>query len=69
MEIPDIEVHHLEFETDLEADYRGVGEGGKIGAPAAITNAIEDALRTYGAKVREQYLPPVRILELIGKIP
>lgn len=69
MEVPDIEVHHLEFETDLKADYRGVGEGGKIGAPAAITNAIEDALRPYGAKVREQYLPPVRILQLINKIP
>jgi aerobic carbon-monoxide dehydrogenase large subunit len=67
MEIPDIEVHHLEFDTDLEADFRGVGEGGMIGAPAALTNAIEDALAPFGAEVREQYLPPGRILELAGK--
>ena len=45
MEIPDIEVHHLEtISPGGENDFRGVGEGGMIGAPAAITNAIEDAL-------------------------
>jgi carbon-monoxide dehydrogenase large subunit len=46
-----------------------VGEGGTIGAPAALTNAIEDALAPLGAKIREQYLPPTRILELAGIIP
>jgi aerobic carbon-monoxide dehydrogenase large subunit len=35
-----------------------------IGAPAAITNAIEDALAPFGAHVTDQYLPPTRILQL-----
>lgn len=68
MEVPDIEVHHLKFDSDLEADCLGVREGGMIGNPAAITNAIEDALRPFGGEVRQQYLPPGRILELIGRL-
>ncbi len=70
MEIPDIEIHHLEtISPGGENDFRGVGEGGMIGAPAAITNAIEDALAPFGARVDTQYNPPSRILELAGIIP
>jgi carbon-monoxide dehydrogenase large subunit len=65
MEIPEVEVHHIETLSPGENDYRGVGEGGMIGAPAAITNAIENAL---GVTITEQYLPPTRILELAGII-
>lgn len=68
MEVPHIEIHHIIPETDDEIPYHGVGEGGLIGSPACLTNAIEDALRPLGVKVREQYLPPARILELIGAI-
>jgi carbon-monoxide dehydrogenase large subunit len=64
MEIPDIEVHHLQTLSPGENDFRGIGEGGMIGAPAAITNAIEDALAPFGARVTDQYLPPTRILQL-----
>ena len=46
----------------------GVGEGGAIGAPAALCNAIEDALAPFGVRITEQYLPPSRILELIATI-
>jgi carbon-monoxide dehydrogenase large subunit len=69
MEIPEIEVHHLETLSAGENDFRGVGEGGMIGAPAAITNAIEDALRPFNARVTTQHLPPTKILELAGVIP
>ncbi len=65
MEIPDIEIEHLETLTAGENDARGVGEGGMIGAPAALTNAVSDAL---GVQVLEQYLPPHRLLELAGVI-
>lgn len=69
MEIPHIEVHHLEtFSPGGENDFRGVGEGGMIGAPAALTNAIEDALANQHARITNQYLPPSRILELAGVI-
>ncbi len=66
MEIPNIEIEHMETLTDGENDARGAGEGGMIGAPAALTNAVSDAL---GVSVLEQYLPPYRLLELAGVLP
>ena len=65
MEIPPIEIEHMETLTEGENDARGVGEGGMIGAPAALTNAVSDAL---DVQVTEQYLPPYRLLELAGVI-
>jgi carbon-monoxide dehydrogenase large subunit len=67
-EIPAIEIHHLESPPQGPVDFRGVGEGGAIGAPAALCNAIADALRPTGAVVLDQHLPPTRILELLGRI-
>ena len=64
-EIPNVEIEHMETLTDGENDARGVGEGGMIGAPAALNNAVADAL---GVDVLEQHLPPFRILELAGVI-
>jgi carbon-monoxide dehydrogenase large subunit len=40
-----------------------------IVAPAAIVNAIENALEPFNPTIREQHLPPARILELIGAVP
>ncbi|MEO1019677.1 MAG: molybdopterin cofactor-binding domain-containing protein, partial [Pseudomonadota bacterium] len=61
-EIPEIEIHHLHSFSDasyLEA--KGVGEGGVIGAPAAIVNAICDALAEYGVEIDEIPATPERI--------
>jgi carbon-monoxide dehydrogenase large subunit len=66
MEIPTIEIDHVESAPTHEVNSRGVGEGGTIGAPAALTSAIEDALSPFGVRITEQYLPPSRILELAG---
>ncbi len=55
----------METLTTGENDFRGVGEGGMIGAPAVLCNAVSDAL---GVQITEQYLPPTRILELAGVI-
>jgi aerobic carbon-monoxide dehydrogenase large subunit len=68
-EVPEIEIHHIETPSSIEANYRGVGEGGMLAAPPAITNAIEDALAHLGVRITEQHLPPTRILELAGVIP
>ena len=47
-EIPPIEIHHLETISDQTlTGAKGVGEGGTIGAPAAIINAICDALSPF----------------------
>ena len=68
--VPNFEIHHVEtILTDPDVNFRGVGEGGMIVAPACLTNAIEDALQPFGVRVREQHLPPARILELIEVVP
>jgi carbon-monoxide dehydrogenase large subunit len=68
--VPNFEIHHVETVlTDPDVNFRGVGEGGMIVAPACIVNAIEDALAPLGVRVREQHLPPSRLLELIGTVP
>jgi carbon-monoxide dehydrogenase large subunit len=45
---------------------KGLGEGGAIGPPAAIANAVEDALRDLGVRVRETPLGPSRVRELVA---
>jgi carbon-monoxide dehydrogenase large subunit len=65
-EIPPIEVHHLASPPQGPIDHRGVGEGGMVGAPPAVCNAIEDALAPFGIVLHDQHLPPSRILELIA---
>lgn len=66
-EVPPIEIHHLASPPQGPVDFRGVGEGGAIGAPAAVVNAIADALAPYGAPFLEQHLPPTRILEIVTR--
>ena len=64
MEIPAIEIEHLEMPLFSPVNFQG--EGRAICAPPAIVNAISDAL---GIMITEQPLPPTRILELMGAIP
>lgn len=61
-EIPPIEIHHLETISDATVTgAKGLGEGGTIGAPAAILNAINDALTPFGAVLDEIPATPLRI--------
>jgi carbon-monoxide dehydrogenase large subunit len=66
-DLPDVEIDHLHPEPlpPGEVPFRGVGEGGFLGAPGALTNAVADALAPLGVPITEQYLPPVRVRELI----
>jgi 2-furoyl-CoA dehydrogenase large subunit len=62
LDVPDIEVDRLEHPspfTPLGA--KGVGEGGAIPAPAAVANAVEDALAGYGVTVRSLPITPERV--------
>ncbi|MHB1444865.1 MAG: xanthine dehydrogenase family protein molybdopterin-binding subunit [Acidimicrobiales bacterium] len=69
MNVPRIEIHHLEtVPLDPDVNFRGVGEGGMIIAPPTLVNAIADALSPFGVRIEEQHLPPLRILELIGAL-
>ncbi|MCB1478219.1 MAG: xanthine dehydrogenase family protein molybdopterin-binding subunit [Rhodobiaceae bacterium] len=67
-EVPPIEVFHLE--TELPGNpggFRGMGEGGTIGAPAAIANAISDALSPLGVGVTELPVTPERLFRLVSE--
>ena len=65
-EIPEIEIHHLETLTEASiTGAKGVGEGGTIGAPAAVLNAVSDALAPFGVGIFEMPITPQRILQLL----
>ena len=70
-EIPDIEIIHLEtISSATITGAKGLGEGGAIGAPAAIANAITDALAPYAVEINELPATPARIRELLrGREP
>jgi aerobic carbon-monoxide dehydrogenase large subunit len=49
---PSFVVGHIETPSPLTpGGYKGMGEGGTIGAPAAIASAVADAVRPLGVKV------------------
>src|SRR6516162_3491576 len=61
-EIPPIEIHHFETLTPASiTKAKGLGEGGAIGAPAAVVNAVNDALSPFGASIDEFPATPQRI--------
>jgi aerobic carbon-monoxide dehydrogenase large subunit len=65
-EIPKLEILHLETLTEASATgAKGVGEGGTIGAPAALLNAVSDALAPFGVGIFEMPITPQRILQLL----
>ena len=68
-ELPDIEVAHVATPTaESELGAKGAGEAGTAGAPAAVMNAINDALAPLGAHVLAQPFTPERILQALGKV-
>jgi carbon-monoxide dehydrogenase large subunit len=67
-EMPDIVCAHLETPTrQSQLGAKGVGEAGTAGAPAAVMNAINDALAPLGARVTRMPFTPERILKALGK--
>jgi carbon-monoxide dehydrogenase large subunit len=61
-EIPPIELHHRETpSTTSITKAKGLGEGGTIGAPAAVINAINDALTPFNVQIDEMPATPQRI--------
>ncbi|MFD4506362.1 xanthine dehydrogenase family protein molybdopterin-binding subunit [Streptomyces sp. NPDC058457] len=58
-EIPDITIRHLETPCAFtETGAKGAGEGGTIGAPAAVLNAVNDALRATGVELDNTPITP-----------
>ena len=67
-DVPTINTQHLEVESPTTAGgFRGMGEGGTIGAPAAIANALSDALEPLGASIFELPMTPERLFRLFER--
>jgi carbon-monoxide dehydrogenase large subunit len=65
-DVPPITVAHIESPSiDAAGGFKGVGEGGVIGAVPALTNAVADALADLGINVNRTPLTPDRVLALI----
>jgi carbon-monoxide dehydrogenase large subunit len=65
-EIPSIEVVHIEAASlTTLGGFRGMGEGGTIGAPAAVANAVADAVAPLGIDILELPISPERLFRLI----
>jgi carbon-monoxide dehydrogenase large subunit len=66
-DVPDIRYVHVETPSNTPGGHKGVGEGGAIGAPAAVVNAVADALAPLGVRVTSQPLSPDRVLAMIDE--
>ncbi len=67
--MPNIHVGHVETPTrESELGAKGAGEAGTAGAPAAIMNAINDALAPLNAAVWAQPVTPESILRALGRV-
>ncbi|HXJ78678.1 MAG TPA: xanthine dehydrogenase family protein molybdopterin-binding subunit [Candidatus Methylomirabilis sp.] len=65
-EMPSVETVHLEYPSPRNPlGIKGIGEGGAISPPAAIANAVEDALQPFGVRVTRAPLGPSVVLGLI----
>ena len=68
-EMPDIDVGHVVSPTaETELGAKGAGEAGTAGAAAAVANAVNDALRPFGATITEIPLTPQVVLTALGRI-
>jgi carbon-monoxide dehydrogenase large subunit len=66
-DVPDIEYGHVVTPSSGPGGYKGVGEGGAIGAPPAVVNAVNDALAPLGVTLTRLPLTPSNVLEQIAR--
>ena len=64
-DVPVIEYGHIETPSPGPGGFKGVGEGGAIGAPPAVVNAVADALSPFGVTVTRLPLTPSAIVALL----
>jgi aerobic carbon-monoxide dehydrogenase large subunit len=68
-EMPDIIVDHIQSPTKTSMlGAKGAGEAGTAGAPAAVMNAINDALAPFNVEVASQPITPEKILRALGRV-
>ena len=65
-QLPPVRVAHLYTPTPLNPlGIKGLGEGGALAPPAALANAVEDALAPLGVKINATPLTPSRLAALV----
>ena len=65
-EMPGLRIDHMETPSPYtEFGQKGIGEGGAIAPPAAIVNAINDALKDLGVEITASPASPARVLGAI----
>jgi carbon-monoxide dehydrogenase large subunit len=68
VEMPPVDVRHLERPSPSTlGGFKGVGEGGTIGAPAAIASAVADALAPLGVEITELPITAERLFRLLDR--
>jgi carbon-monoxide dehydrogenase large subunit len=67
-EMPEVRIVHMETPSPYTRfGQKGLGEGGAIAPPAAITNAVNDALADLGVELLVSPITPRRIVEAIER--
>jgi len=67
-EVPAIRIEHMETPAPYtEFGQKGIGESGAIGPPAALANAVNDALRGLGVRIDQLPITPRVIVEALAK--
>lgn len=64
-EMPRLEYSHIETPSERPGGFKGMGEGGAIGAPAAVFNAVADAVAPLGVRLTRQPLAPKMLFEAL----
>lgn len=65
-EVPDMHIVHQETHSPFtELGIKGMGEGGAIAPPAALANAVTDAVRSLGARIDVTPMTPFRVWRAI----
>ena len=66
LDVPEISISHLEnFLPNNIGKFKGMGEGGTIGATGAIANAVSDALKHLNIEITELPITPNKLYTLI----
>jgi carbon-monoxide dehydrogenase large subunit len=65
-EIPAIDVRHVESPSPyVPGGFKGMGEGGAVNSPAAVVNAVNDALRPFGVAADHTPVTPEFVLSAL----
>lgn len=65
-DVPPMRIEHIETPSEGEGGIKGMGEGSLIASPAAIANAIADALQPFGVSVNMLPVTPDQVLAWVS---